>query len=204
MSDPSEPTTRPSVLIRLRDAADADAWRLFLTTYGPLLHGYCRRRGLQDADAADVAQDVLLKVVRALRTFAYDPTRGRFRDWLGTVTRHQVGRFFARRARGDDAVGGDDDERFARLPAEADPEWSGVFNAHLLRTALARVRPHFEEATWLAFSAVWIDQRPAGEVAAELGLPIEQVYVAKSRVVKRLREAVLELAEDVPGLVMLS
>ncbi len=95
--DPAAMQTRPSLLIRLRDVADADAWRTFVATYAPLVHRFGRRQGLQDADAADLTQDVLGEVCRAIRSFEYEPARGRFRDWLLVITRRRSARFQERR-----------------------------------------------------------------------------------------------------------
>jgi RNA polymerase sigma-70 factor (ECF subfamily) len=202
MSDSASPSdTRPSLLVRLRDARDQDAWQTFVAVYAPLVYRHCRRRGMQDADAADVAQDVLTEVARSLRTFEYRPERGRFRDWLGTLTRHQIGRFLTRKERapaGNPAPLPED----ATAPA-ADPEWVEDFNAQVLRAALDRTRPHFEAVTWQAFEMVWLHQRPAAETADALGVALDKVYVAKSRVLKRLQEEVLDLAEDLPQFVPL-
>ncbi len=194
----SESLTRPSLLVRLRDGADEQAWRTFVTTYAPLVYGCCRKHGLQDADAADLAQDVLTQIVHSMRTFEYRPERGRFRDWLWTLTQHRVQRFRSRQQKERSIP--DPAATFALLsaPGGPDPEWVAEFNAHILRIALQRVRPLFEAATWQAFEGTWRDDRPSLEMAAETGLPIDAVYAAKSRVLKRLREEILLLAEDVP------
>jgi RNA polymerase sigma-70 factor (ECF subfamily) len=195
-------STRPSLLMRLRDAGDAGAWATFVDVYTPLVYGYLRRRGLQDADAADVAQEVMTEVARSIRAFEYQPERGRFRDWLGTLARRRLARFLERQRRGTAAEG---EGALGEVAApQAEPEWADEFNAHLLRAALERVRPHFEPPTWDAFRRVWLDGRAAPEVAAELGQPVEAVYVAKSRVLKRLQEEVLLLAEDLPHVVPLA
>ncbi len=196
----SELSTRPSLLARLRDAGDGEAWQTFVTTYTPLVYCYCRKRGVQDADAADIAQEVLTRVARSMRTFEYQPERGRFRDWLGAVTRHELTRFFNRRQPGTRGAGGDEPTALlaAAIAPEADTEWTAEFNARLLRVALGRIRPLFAEATWRAFARVWMDGRPAPEAAVETGLPIDKVYAAKSRVLKRLRDELLLLAEDLP------
>jgi RNA polymerase sigma-70 factor (ECF subfamily) len=191
-----EPETRPSLLVRLRDAHDADAWATFVAVYGPLVYAQARRGGLGHEDAEDVTQRVFARVAAAVRTFEYRPDRGRFRAWLGTVVRNEVRRHH-RAAAGDGAVAAADLLDTVAAPAE-DTEWAAAFNAHVLRAALDRSRPHFEPATWAAFEAVWMAGRPAPEVAAELGQPVTRVYVAKSRVLKRLWETVRELSDDLP------
>lgn len=195
--DPAE--TRPSLLLRLRDPADRASWGAFAGVYGPLVKGYCRHHGLQDADADDVSQEVLLRVARAIGSFEYDPARGRFRDWLGAVARNAVRRAANRDRTAARGTGADDrPELDGAATAEPDPEWVARYQAGLLAAACDRARPHFEPHTWAAFERVWRDRVSAAEVAAELGLPIHAVYVAKSRVVKRLRDELVFLAEDMP------
>jgi RNA polymerase sigma-70 factor (ECF subfamily) len=193
------PNTRASLLVRLRDVQDAEAWQTFVKTYALLVYGYCRRKGLQDADAADVTQAVLAEVLRAVRgRFEYQPQRGRFRDWLGTVTHRQLLRFQRNQGwAGAEADGLDE------VPAAADAAWTEEFNARVLQVALERVQPHFEASTWRAFERVWLEHQPPLEAAAALGLTIDVVYAAKSRVLKRLREELLLLAEDLPQCVPL-
>jgi RNA polymerase sigma-70 factor (ECF subfamily) len=205
MTDPASQSTRPSLLVRLRDAQDAESWQTFVDVYAPLIYRFCRQRGLQDADAADVGQEVLAQVAHSIRTFDYQPERGRFRDWLGIVTRGKLARWREKRDRVADPVGGGDSRDLlggAAAP-EADMDWNAEFNAYLLQVALGRIRPHFEPATWRAFERVWLDNRPAAEAARELDVPIAAIYVAKSRVLKQLREEILLLAEDVPQFVPL-
>lgn len=104
----SDSLTRPSLLLRLRDARDAQAWQTFVDVYGPLVFGHCRRRGLQHPDAQDVTQKVFAQVVQAIRSFEYRPEIGRFRDWLGTVVRHEIFRFLKTRERQAQGQGGSD------------------------------------------------------------------------------------------------
>jgi len=85
--------TQSSLLVRIRDARDVESWKTFVAIYAPLIYRDCRRKVLQDADAADLCQEVLAQVARSMPTFEYQPGRGRFRDWLGTVTRHRIARF---------------------------------------------------------------------------------------------------------------
>jgi RNA polymerase sigma-70 factor (ECF subfamily) len=190
---------RPSLLFRLRDPRDADAWRIFVETYTPLVYAYCRRRGLQASDVADVTQDVMAQVLRSISDFSYAPERGRFRDWLGAVTRTKLLRFLSRNGRA--AKGGDaaNYELFREVEdPDSDTLWNEGFQARVLEVAMQRSRPDFEETTWRIFERAWIQGQPAPQVARELGVPTESVYVAKSRVLKRLREEVVALAEDCP------
>jgi len=189
--------TRPSLLLRIRNGQDADAWHLFVELYAPLVIRHCRRRGLQDADSTDVTQEVLIEVARTIRKFDYQPERGRFRDWLWTITNRKLAQFFSRQNRnqaGTQAVELLDGHGIMTC----EPQWSAEFDAEVLRVALAHARPHFEPTTWRAFELAWLESSSAAAVAIELGIPIETVYVAKSRVLKRLEEEVQILAEDLP------
>jgi len=188
------------LLVRIRDAQDSQSWQTFVEVYAPLIYRYCRHYGLQDADAADVSQEVLVQVARSIRTFEYQPERGRFRDWLGTVVRGKVVRWRENCAREVRGKGGDSEMvPVPTVAPQADTEWTAQFNAHILRVALERIRSNFEPATWGAFERVWLENRSPDDVARELAIPVAAVYVAKSRVLKQLREEVLRLADDFPG-----
>lgn len=188
--------TRPSLLVRLRDPRDRAAWGTFVDVYGPVVYGSCRRHGLGHQDAEDVTQRVFVRAVNGLREFRYQPDKGRFRDWFGTVVRNEVYRFR------------DESRRHARAASEsafdgvaapnADDSWDAAIQERLLRVALERAEPAFEPPTWKAFIATWLHNRPAAEVATELGLPIDAVYVAKSRALKRLTAEVAALSDDLP------
>jgi RNA polymerase sigma-70 factor, ECF subfamily len=188
--------TRPSLLVRIRNSEDAEAWQTFVSIYAPVVFNYCQRRGLQDADAADLTQEVMKEVMKSIRTFEYQPEKGRFRDWFGTVVRRELAHFWEKQKRaGKNSFA----ETMADLRAgQVDAAWNEEANAQILRVALARIQPNFEPVTWQLFTRTWIENRPAAETANALGVPIETVYVAKSRVLKRLEEEVLELAEDLP------
>jgi RNA polymerase sigma-70 factor (ECF subfamily) len=192
-----QPTTRPSLLCRLRSTRDEEAWQTFVAIYAPLVHGSCRRRGLQHVDAEDVTQRVFTRILAAIQSFEYQPERGRFRDWLGTIVHNEIRRF----ARDKRTVTETDlsptgtilEGQEARVE---DSAWTEEFNAHLLRTALDRARPHFAEQTWRAFELVWLDHHPAPQVAETLALTLDSIYVAKFRVLQRLAQEVQELASD--------
>lgn len=196
MSDPQP--TRPSLLLRIRDAGDAASWEDFAAVYGPIIRGYCRRRGLQEADAADMGQEVLSQVARSIAGFEYLPARGRFRDWLGRVTRNKITRFFEIRGREGSALETDNPSALLEDSGE-DAEWSAEYHSRILKVALERIRDDFENKTWEAFERIWCSDCPAPEVARTLGMTIDSVYAAKSRVLRRLRMEVLALADDLPG-----
>jgi RNA polymerase sigma-70 factor (ECF subfamily) len=185
------------LLLRLRDATDKASWNTFVAAYGPMIRGYCQYQGLQEADAADVSQEVLVRVVRSIGSFEYRPDIGRFRDWLGAVVRNAVRRFQNRDQSTPHGTGADDRPELD-VAGPADPEWTSRYQAGLLTAACDRAKPHFEPHTWRAFESVWLERTPAPAVAHELGLPIHAVYVAKSRVLQRIREELLFLAEDMP------
>jgi RNA polymerase sigma-70 factor (ECF subfamily) len=198
-SSSDERLTRPSLLLRLRDPRDADAWQAFVDVYGPLIYGHSRRQGLGHEDAEDVVQRVLARVASAIGRFEYRPERGQFRRWLGTIVRNEARTVRARRNR----LRGDG---HAVEEVEAQPRdsvWNEEFNDHVLRVALQRCRPRFEEDTWRAFERTWIDDAPPAAVATELGRPVGWVYVAKSRVLRQLWIEVRELADDSPWLAAL-
>jgi len=194
VADHATTSTRSSLLLRVRDPRDHEAWTTFVELYGRLVYSHCRNRGLGHQDAENVTQEVFAQVCQSIQKFDYQPERGRFRNWMGTVTRNEINRFLKKEAR----VGcGADDGVLDNLAApEEDTVWTDEFHAHVFTVALARTRPHFEELTWRAFELAWLEGRPAAEVALELGVPIEKVYVAKSRVLERLEGEVRELAED--------
>jgi RNA polymerase sigma-70 factor (ECF subfamily) len=191
------PTTRPSLLLRLRDAADQQAWGQFVELYGPLIYGFARKHGLQDADAADVMQEVLRSVAGAARRLEYDPERGSFRGWLFTVVRNKLRNFQARQGR---HVQGKGDTTAQNLleqhPAPADnPEalWDREYEQRLFAWAAEQIRGGFEEKTWQAFWQTAVEGHGAARVAEALGMSVGAVYIAKSRVLARLRQQIQEL-----------
>jgi len=188
---PTNQTTPPSLLDRIRDHDDASAWESFCDIYSPLLYDYCRKRGLQSSDAADVVQEVLLRVAKGILKFEYDPVRGRFRDWLYRIVYHEICRMSQRKKQSNVVISNDQE-----MAGKVDREWDEHFHNHILRTALERVKPRFESATWEAFEMVWLRNKPPNEVAKRLERPLDFVYLSKSRVLKRLRLEVEQLADE--------
>jgi RNA polymerase sigma-70 factor (ECF subfamily) len=187
------PVTRPSLLLRVRTGEDQAAWHQFVEIYAPLIHQYGLHRGLQDADAADLAQEVLQTVSAAVRSFEYDPARGQFRGWLFTITLNKLRRMMTRRTNeergsGDTAM----QEVLAAQPAD-EPEdefWTRTHKLRLFHWAAEQVRPEVQPATWQAFWQTSVENRPAAEVSAALGMSLGAVYIAKSRVLAKIREIV--------------
>ncbi len=179
--------TRASLLLRVRDWQDQQAWKEFVDIYTPLLLGYARKMGLQESDAWNVTQIVFSKIIRSLRGFQYDPDRGRFRDWLGTVIRHEIIRHWKQNRC---------EQPLPTEPIWQDADWQADYLAHILRTALDRIEPEFDAESWETFEAVWLRDSPPQHVAKSIERPVQWVYQAKFRVTQRLRQEVLALAED--------
>lgn len=194
------PATRVTLLNRIRDTADTDAWAEFARLYGPVVYGFARKRGLQDADAADLVQDVLRSVARNAHRIDYDPKRGTFRGWLYTVTRNKVYNFLSanknRPKAGGDGVGGDRLDHLAGKPDEAEAEWELEYQRRLSARAMERVKHEFQANTWQAFWGTAVEGRAAAEVGKELNMTSGAVYVAKSRVLARLRDEVQQLMAE--------
>ncbi len=200
MSD--SPATRPSLLVRIRDARDDAAWSQFVEIYAPLVYGFARRHGLQDADAADLTQDVLRAVSRAVRDLDYDARRGSFRGWLFTVARNELRDFLAGRKRPGRGSGDTDmHRRLHEVPAPDDSSawWDQEYERQLFAWAAAQVRGRFQEATWQAFWQTAVEGKSGKEVARSLGLSVAAVYLAKGRVMARLKEQIRQIqgADDV-------
>jgi RNA polymerase sigma-70 factor (ECF subfamily) len=181
-----------TLLTRLKDAADADAWGEFVRLYGPVVYGFARKRGLQDADAADLMQEVLRSVARNVVKLEYDPARGTFRGWLYTVTRNKIYNFLDSR-RGKPRTGGDPDtrERLDAVPdcsQGPDDDWELEYRRRLSAKAMEMVRGEFQPTTWQAFWGTAVEGRAVRDVGAELEMTQGAVYVAKSRVLARVRD----------------
>jgi len=192
------PPTRGSLILRLADGLDARAWGQFVDIYTPLVFQFARRRGLQDADAADVAQEVLSAVSRAMSRGQYAAGKGTFRGWLLTIARNEVHSLLASRQRREQPGGGTTGQlQLDAVPAaEEVAAWEADHEQRLFAWAAERVKSEVQPATWLAFQRTAIDRASGESVAAELGLTVAAVYLAKSRVMKRLRELVREVEED--------
>jgi RNA polymerase sigma-70 factor (ECF subfamily) len=192
------PLTRASLLVRLRDPNDEVAWGEFVNLYAPLVYGYARKQGLQDADAADLTQDVLSAVAVGVGRLDYDPRRGAFRNWLFTIVRRKLSnRRRAQRSRPDADVAAASRRSLEQCPAPgiAEAEWDAEWQRRLFDWACEQARRDVTETTWQAFWRTAIDDQPGNQVAAELGMSVAAVYRARSRVLARLKELVQSAQE---------
>ncbi|MEM6778908.1 MAG: sigma-70 family RNA polymerase sigma factor [Planctomycetota bacterium] len=190
-------STRVSLVTRLGDHEDHDAWAQFVDIYGPLIYRYGRRRGLQDSDAADLAQDVLREVSQAIVKFQYDPAIGRFRNWLFLIARRVLSRRFRNRDRSFRGSG--DTASLQQLQELPDPHaedlWEVEYRKHLFQWASEQVRSEFSENTWAAFWRTAVEGDSPADVAGALGLRVGSIYVARNRVMRRLRQRIAQVDE---------
>lgn len=189
MSHP--PTTRPSLLVRLRDPNDERAWEEFVEIYAPLIGRVARGRGLQDADAADLAQEVFRAVAGAIDRYDPDPAKGSFRAWLFRIARNLAINLLTARHRHPQGTGDPDIHSLLEQQPAADAEetrhFDDEYRRRLFRWAAEQVQGEFRESTWKAFWLTGVEGREPRAVAEALGISVGAVYIARSRVMARLR-----------------
>jgi RNA polymerase sigma-70 factor (ECF subfamily) len=194
------PATRLSLLVRLSDARDDAAWNQFVELYAPLVYGFARKHGLQDADAADLTQDVLQAVSRGIRRLDYDPRLGTFRGWLFTVVRNKLRNFLVAQKRPGRGTGDSDAQhRLQELPAKDDDQtawWDQEYEQRVFAWAAQQVRGHFSDSTWRAFWQTAVEGKTGPEVARALKLSVAAVYLAKGRVMSRLKDLIRETLDE--------
>ena len=187
--------TRQTLLLSLTQCGSG-AWAEFLSVYEQAILRYCRAKGLQDADARDVTQDVLVAVYKRIDSWDHNPEKGSFRGWLFRVARNIAVDEIKRRRRRAIASGNFDVQELLQGAAQADDSESDAFQLEyrraLFQWATQSIRPEVLESTWRAFWLTAVDGRNPEKVAAELGMSVGAVYTAKCRVVARLREKVIE------------
>ncbi len=187
------PETRASLLWRIRDTQDQEAWNAFVEVYAPVVDAFARRRGLNNADSADIVQRVLIEVVGSIPKFEYDQKKGRFRSWLFTLTRYQLAKFFDRQNKA--ILGTGDSVLQAQLqnsPTDDPLEkiWNDEYDSYLFQWASQKVQSEIEPKTWQAFWMAAVDGKSANHIAEEIGISKGAVWIAKSRVIQRLKEAI--------------
>ncbi len=190
--------TSATLLGRLRNAGDQAAWVRFIERYGRMIYSWCRGRGLHDADAEDATQEVLMVLSETLRTFQYDPTKGKFRNYLQVVTRRATGRLAARQACTDRPGNLKCQEILEALEARDDlaSTLQKEFDLELLEIARSRVAQRVDARTMQAYELTAVGGLSGEEAAARLEMKAAAVYMARSRVLKLLREEVQRLDDQ--------
>ena len=189
-SDSSDASTSETLLNRVRSPLDQEAWNEFVERYGRRIYGWCRQWGLQEADAEDVTQDVLLRLARKMRGFAYDPSRS-FRGWLRTLTHHAWSDFLEdRKCPGAGSGDGEVTRALEQVEARDDlARWlDEEFTRAQFEEASARVRLRVQPHTWEAFRLTAVEGKSGAEAAALLGMQVATVFVARSKVQKMLQD----------------
>lgn len=190
--------TRPSLLLRATQR-DEQAWRNVVEIYTPLILAWCRRNGLSEPDAQDVAQDVFITLAKSLGDFSKKESSDSFRAWLATITRTRIVDFHRRQAKSPLAQGGSTaNELLRETPDLADSISLDIFESdrkQILRRALDVIRHDFDEPTWKAFWKTAIDGQDATAVSQELGVTSNAIRKSKARVLKRLREEMAGIYE---------
>jgi RNA polymerase sigma-70 factor (ECF subfamily) len=197
MAEAPLPTTRVTLLARLRqDPTNQAAWNEFVERYGRHIYRWCRYWKLQDADAEDVTQDILVKLAQKLHDFAYDPSRS-FRAWLKTIAHHAWRDFVDGRRPAQAAGDSQAWERLHTLEAREDlvQKLEEAFDHELLEAAKVQVQLRVAPHTWEAFRLVALEGLPVAEVASKVHMQVAMVYVAKSKVQKMLQEEIQKLEE---------
>lgn len=184
--------THPSLLARVRNVGDRSAWAEFVELYAPVVYAYAVRHSLQEADAADFTQDAMLGLMRTLRSFEYDRSKGSFRGWLVTVLRNQLKRDGVKATRQPRGTGDTSALlRLSELPAPPiDETLENDLKLSEFHWAAQRVRTEFQPNTWAAFWQTTVEGLAVQPVAERLGMTAGAVYVARSRVLSRIRDEV--------------
>ncbi|TWT46735.1 RNA polymerase sigma factor [Botrimarina hoheduenensis] len=184
--------TRLTLLDRIRDTESGDSWREFLLVYDGLIEGWLRQQGVIDADAEDIRQEVLETVFREIGGFDHNGRPGAFRNWLRQVTANRMRRLWRRRAsRSADYAGPNVELLAAQLEDERTPlatSWEDEHNRHVLQRLLGVLEERFSEKSVTAFRRIVLQEQPAAQVAAELGMTLGAARVAQHRVLKALKD----------------
>jgi RNA polymerase sigma-70 factor (ECF subfamily) len=188
--------TGTTVQLLLLNPADPQAWKGFVQHYAPKIYGWCRKWRLQEADAENVTQDVLALLARKMTTFTYDPTKGSFRGWLKTLTQHAWSDYLGDQRRAGVGAGGS--EVLAQLQTveardDLARELEQAWERELLDQAEAQVQLQVSRRDWKIFTDLALDGRSGAEVAAEFQMKVTAVLMVRSRVQRKLRQAVRRL-----------
>lgn len=183
------------MILRLPTKTDAQAWREFVSIYEPFLHRFVRRQGMQDADARELDQDVLLSVVQAVGQWQSDATRAKFRTWLFRIARNRMIDVLNNWQRQAVRSGGSGLHEVAQ-PETLVEQAQLAHRRELFRWASTQVQQQVQPVTWLAFWRTSVEEVPVPDVAKELGISPGAVYIARCRVAARLKEELKTLEAD--------
>jgi RNA polymerase sigma-70 factor (ECF subfamily) len=192
---PELPDTRHSLLMKVAESANPDAWREFTAIYRPAVYRLARRRGLQDADAEDLAQQVLVIISRKIADWRPAAPSGAFRAWLTTIARNAIVNALTRGTKQIGVGGSGTLDRLGNQPSrdEVEPEIDEEVRRGLFRQAAEQIRPEFEESTWAAFWLTAVEGLAVEDVARRLGKKTGSIYAARSRIMRRLKEQIQEM-----------
>jgi RNA polymerase sigma-70 factor (ECF subfamily) len=196
-------STSVSLLARAR-RKDPEAWQRMAAVYGPVVYSWARQAGLQSSDASDVMQEVFRAVARSFDSFRRENANDSFRGWLWTITKNKTRDHFRRQAQRPERPGPiDNDALLAQIP-DAPPDGESSAQPQQVMTRLARhvlqsVQAEFEPSTWQAFWRTAIEDQSPADVASALSISVGAVYMAKSRVLRRLRAELAGLNEGEPS-----
>lgn len=190
------PKTRHSLIVRLQDERNDQAWDDFVMAYEPFLYRMAARQGVPEKDVPDVVQQVLMAVARSVEGWSDDGQEASFRRWLSTVGRNVVIRFMTRERR-QPAVGGGTSvmDLMKNIAAEPAVDQQQQFDHELIVWAAEQVRIEFLEASWTAFWATTVDGRKVADVAAELQITAGSIYMSRSRIMARIRGLIQGIME---------
>jgi len=194
----SNPDTRESLILRLPSSQDALAWREFIAIYEPLIIRFAGRRGLQEADAREIAQNVLIAVAKSVDRWQPDRERGRFRAWLFRIARNQLINWISKQATQASSARALDGSALKQFPSEdyRAAEIELEYRREMFRVAAAQARDSFSASTWDAFWRTAVLAESVDSVAASLELSPGAVYIARSRVTSKIRDIIVQLEDN--------
>ncbi len=198
--DQQSPKTRPSLLVRLKEAQDHAAWNEFVAIYEPLILRLLTKDGLQESDGRDVSQQVLAAVAKDIGQWRPDGRDASFRRWLFRIARNRVIKFLANERKAPRGSGGTDAHLELEQQRDGRESISELFEREyyqqLLLRAAEAIRSEFRQSTWEAFWRSYIEGHPIAEVAKQLGTSEGNVYVSRSRIVARLKSKVKQITAE--------
>ena len=186
------PKTRISLILRLQNEQDAVAWNDFVEIYEPFIYQHARRKGLQPADALDVTQEVLSKIVAAINRYNANRKTGSFRGWIATIARNTIIDFLRKDSRRPQASGDSQIQQcLANVPQlSEEKDFDGQWQRQLFQWAAQKTEKEFRETTWQAFWETSVNSHAPADVADKLGISVGAIYIAKSRVLARIKRVV--------------